>query len=116
VKYDPDGSEIWVARYSGLPGLNRSNIPTGIALDSAGNVYVTGWGGGVVSYSYDQDYATVKYDNNGNERWVMRYNYAYAVEDIAKAIALDGAGNVYVTGASVGWTTDWDFATIKYSQ
>jgi len=116
IKYSADGKEVWVAKYSGLLGLNRSNTATGIALDAAGNVYVTGWGGGAVSRSFDQDYATVKYDNNGNELWLTRYNYAYAAEDLAKAIAVDAAGNVYVTGQSVGLGTDFDFATIKYSQ
>lgn len=33
VKYDKDGNEIWVARYSGLE-KNDDNYPTGLTLDS----------------------------------------------------------------------------------
>ncbi len=40
IKYSPDGSEIWANRYEG-PGKG-SHKPCAIALDSAGNVLVTG--------------------------------------------------------------------------
>ena len=33
-----------------------------------------------------------------------------------RSIAIDNIGNVYVTGPSPGNGTDWDYATIKYSQ
>ena len=106
IKYDQDGNELWVARYNG-PG-NNGDVASSIALDKEGNVYVTG-------YSYDSgtyyDYATVKYDPNGNELWVARYNGPRNDEDYAYSIAVDNAGNVYVTGTSGG-----DYATIKYRQ
>src|SRR5689334_22240990 len=60
-------------------------------VDAAGNVYVTGYN--------NQDFATVKYDTNGNELWVATYNPAPEIySGGATAIALDAAGNVYVTG------------------
>src|SRR5207245_295507 len=98
----------WVARYNG-PG-NYEDKATAIALDAAGNVYVTGgsWGSGT-----DFDYATIKYDSNGNQLWVARYNSGNG-GDSATAIAVDGAGNVYVTGWSSGGSTLIDYATIKY--
>jgi hypothetical protein len=51
IKYDSAGQEQWVARYNG-PG-NADDRAVGIAVDSLGNVYVTGTSSGF--------YATVKY-------------------------------------------------------
>ena len=83
-----------VARYNG-PG-NYFDEARAIAIDSAGNVYVTG-----ESVRAYYDYATVKYDSFGQEHWVARYNGPQNSSDEADAIAIDGAGNVYVTGESV---------------
>jgi hypothetical protein len=47
--------------------------------------------------------------------WRARYNYADRV-DVATAIAVDGAGNVCVTGKSAGTITGFDFATVMYEQ
>ena len=109
IKYDPNGNQLWVARYDGSAhGLDEAYS---LALDSAGNVYVTGGSNGDSSY----DYATVKYDTNGNQLWVARYNGPADYIDEANAIAVDRAGNVYVTGNSAGTSqTDDDMATIKY--
>ena len=121
IKYDTNGNQLWLARYNG-PG-NFSDSASAIAIDAGGNVYVTGISAG--SYIYlneDYAYATIKYDTNGNELWVARYNYNSAVtsDDIATAIAVDANGNVYVTGR-VGANDGeyyflYDYATIKYVQ
>ncbi|MBM3240060.1 T9SS type A sorting domain-containing protein [Candidatus Poribacteria bacterium] len=113
IKYDKDGNEIWVARYT--EPFRGSDIPSAIAVDDFGNVYVTGLRNEKGDTS--SDYATVKYDNNGNELWVVRYNGPGNSDDIAVAIVVDDFGNVYVTGRSYGGEmTQDDYATIKYSQ
>jgi uncharacterized delta-60 repeat protein len=109
IKYDSNGSKLWVKRYNG-PG-NEFDYANAIAVDGSGNVYVTGWSDGSGTSS---DYATIKFDPNGNELWVKRYNGPGNWMDIAYAIAVDGSGNVYVTGWSDGDGTDDDYATIKY--
>jgi hypothetical protein len=64
----------------------------------------------------------VKYSPLGEELWVARYDGPVSLDDYASAMALDAAGNVYVTGSSCGRTNDgthcldYDYATIKYSQ
>jgi uncharacterized delta-60 repeat protein len=109
IKYDTNGNELWVRRYNG-PG-NYADYANAIAVDNYGNIYVTGYSSG---FGANFDYATIKYDPNGNEIWVRRYNVAGY--DRATAIAIDGFGNVYVTGYSAGSGTYQDYATIKYSQ
>jgi len=117
VSYDSSGNLSWQNFYAG-PLLN-GNVPSRIAIDGAGNVYVTG-----TSPTVDllhTAYATVAYDNSGNQLWEQRYsgpgsgNY---VGDIASGIAVDGCGNVYVTGASQSGAQPQvsDYTTIKYSQ
>jgi len=109
IKYDSAGQEQWVARYNG-PG-NGDDTAYALAVDSSGNVYVTGYSPGAGTGS---DYATIKYDSSGQEQWVARYN-GPANSDYATAIAVDGSGNVYVTGSSKGVGNASDYATIKYN-
>jgi len=84
-----------------------------LAVDDSGNVYVTGHS---EVTGVNHDYVTVKYDSDGNEEWVARYNGpAENRQDEAYALAVDSSGNVYVTGESSGSGTGYsDYATIKY--
>jgi len=97
----------WVRRYNG-PG-DGQDAAYGIAVDSSGNVYVTG---GSLDSTELADYATIKYCPNGDTAWIRRYGGSGI--DWALAIALDDSNNVYVTGFSEGIGTDYDYATIKY--
>ena len=97
----------WVARYTG-----NGNAAKAIALDSSGNVYVTGFSYGSGT---GDDYATIKYNTSGDTMWIRRYNGLGNGDDAARAIALDVSGNVYVTGLSRGSGTGYDYATIKYN-
>jgi uncharacterized delta-60 repeat protein len=105
IKYNAAGGEEWVARYS-LSGVDL-NGATAIAVDSLGNVYVTG--------QSSFDYATIKYNAAGQEQWLARYNGPGNDADGATAIGVDDSGNVYVTGFSIGSADNYDYATIKYN-
>jgi hypothetical protein len=104
--------QAWVARYNGPD--NSDDIASGIAVDSAGNIYVTGSSAGSGTGS---DYATIKYNSNGQQQWIASYNGPNNSEDSPTAIAVDGSGNVYVTGS--GYQLIFPFqahwATIKYN-
>jgi len=110
IKYAPTGGNpLWAARYNNINGNDEA---TAIAVDLLGNVYVTGKSQG---NGTGLDYVTIKYDTIGIQKWVVRYNNALANgADEAAAIAVDSAGNVYVTGKSWGNTTGFDYFTIKY--
>src|SRR5207253_11025758 len=61
------------------------------------------------------DFATIKYNSSGVQQWAKRYNGPANSDDVAYAIAIDGSGNVYVTGSSLGSGTGLDYATVKYN-
>ena len=111
VAYDRSGKQIWVSRYNGP--ANFRDYAEAIAIDPSGNVYVTGGSGSFVNET-SYDYATVAYDSAGNQLWVSRYNGAANADDLARAIAIDSKGAVYVTGW-IHRTTYSDFVTMRYS-
>jgi hypothetical protein len=104
IKYNSAGEQQWVARYNGIGEYYVSAI----ALDSSGNVYVTG---SIANSDGRWDYATIKYNSAGRQQWVARYDGS-GNADYARAIAVDTLGNVYVTGT----VSDLGFVTIKYVQ
>ena len=46
--------------------------------------------------------------------WVRRYSGPGRQDDVAWSLALDGSGNVVVTGQSIGAAGDYDYCTVKY--
>lgn len=111
IKYNSDGDTVWMRRYNG-PGNSVDNA-FGLAVDNLGNACVTGRS---VGSGTNYDYATIKYQPDGDTAWIRRYNGPYVTSvDNARAIAVDGSGNIYVTGESEGsGGTNDDYATIKY--
>ncbi len=105
----------WVRRYNGP--ANGVDQATAMALDSKGNVYVTGYSessGKEINY----DYLTIKYSPKGKRLWARRYHgpgNEWTNWDEATAIAVDGQDNVYVTGNSAAEEYGGECATIKYN-
>ena len=95
IKYDPAGNMLWEARWDG----GAQDQGHDMVLDAAGNVYVVGEKD---SFTGPKDYVIIKYDANGVEQWSYVYDGTSGSEDIARAVAVDGSGNVYVTGESQG--------------
>jgi len=108
IKYDPTtGDTLWTRRYNGAG--NGRELANGLAIDNAGNIYVTGYSYG--GFSRGDDFLTIKYDPYGNVLWTRDYHYD---GDGALSLVLDDEANVYVTGVS-GTSYNWDYATIKYN-
>jgi len=54
------------------PNLKKSKKAKALAIDGSGNTYVTGHSQGVDTGI--NDYATIKYDSDGTDAWVTRYD------------------------------------------
>jgi hypothetical protein len=64
------------------------------------------------------DYVVQKYNSNGDLLWTRVYDGTegsyWGGHDVARALAVDRFGNVYVTGSSEGYWTGPDIVTVKY--
>ena len=112
IKYSPDGTEKWVARYNG--SKNNWDRSHDLAVDNSGNVYVTGFSVHIADpvRSSGEDFVTFKYDTDGQIIWQSNYDWDIST-DQALAMTIDGAGNVFVTGKVNAPAYHW--ATIKYN-
>ncbi|MEO0082246.1 MAG: hypothetical protein ABIL25_08150 [candidate division WOR-3 bacterium] len=118
-RYRADGSVAWSVRRDG-PGHGNDRA-TALGLSAQGDLYVTGYALTAVNPE-SLDYCTVKYDTaTGSELWMRLYDgtavkgYDDPKDDRAFALALDPAGNVYVTGRAGEDDTRYDATTVKYS-
>jgi hypothetical protein len=107
-KYNPTGTLLWVGAYDSPAASETLND---MAVDPAGNVYLTGTSAGSVA----NDVVTVKFNAAGTRQWVSRYNNPVANSyDFARRIAVDSAGSVYVGGYTYGNGSQQDFLALKY--
>ena len=105
TKLTPAGAEVWSTTY-----IRESYAePAAVALDPAGNIYVTGIDDGG---PLGEDMATAKFSPEGVRLWVARR--ASEQWDAGAAIAVDAQGNSYVGGQAEGPGGTNDFAVVKY--
>ncbi len=88
-------------------GSGKTDFGNAIATDGSGNMYVTGYfgdttdfnpggNGGLMIPVKGQDVFLAKYDAAGNFLWVK--SMGGNSNDYGQGVALDGSGNVYVSG------------------
>jgi hypothetical protein len=104
AKYDANGALLWAKRAGGADVDQGS----GIALDSSGNSYVTGYvaltatfGSGEANQTMltpfgNRDIFVAKYNSNGALQWAKRAGAT--LNDEGLGIAVDSGGNSYVAG------------------
>jgi outer membrane protein assembly factor BamB len=105
------GAQIWAARYNGPEASGATSVavsPSGATVFVTGQTYVG---------SNKSTYATVAYNaTTGTELWAARYNGPAHADNSANALAISLSGKtVYVTGASEGVTSGYDYATVAYN-
>jgi uncharacterized delta-60 repeat protein len=112
IKLNASGDTLWTRTHNGFN--NSEDEANDVAVDALGNVYVTGYAN---NDSSNEDFVTLKYNSSGNLLWIATFNDPFGDDDEANSIALDGSGNVYVTGTTTKNTdkTNEDYRTIKYN-
>lgn len=97
-KLDNNGNVNWIKQY-GTPNYDWS---WGVATDSQGNAYTTGWTlgdlGGKNAGSYDA--FLTKYDSQGNQKWIKQLGTFG--DDEAFHINIDSQDNIFLTGYTNG--------------
>jgi len=137
VKFNSEGVVQWYRTWGSSATINNPQAierGSGIALDSSGNIYITGY------TEYGWKMFLLKYDSAGTLLWnLTRSGQSYAIvidssdnvyiagthlvkynsEGVeqwsqscprGRGIELDSSENIYVVGA----TTDWDATLVKY--
>ncbi len=106
LKYSgSDGSHLWSKRFGDL-GSDRASA---VAVDAAGNTVITGYFDGTVNFGGGpltanssmyggHDIFVVKLGPGGTHVWSKRFGDTGTGDDSGTAVALDGAGNVLLTG------------------
>jgi len=109
TKTNSNGTVLWQTEYNGT--LSGFDYGAAICLDASGNVYVAGATHNTSAYTFD--IVIIKYNSSGTQQWATLFNGSGSGMDIPSGITLDGSGNIYVCGASIGSTTGYDYVTIK---
>jgi DNA-binding beta-propeller fold protein YncE len=104
AKLDTSGALLW----NTFLGSNGFDLGLGIAVDGSGNVYVTGWG--ISAWGCSPASCTARAYIGGWEAFAAKLDSSGALlwntflggsgDDFGLGIAVDGSGNVYVTGSS----------------
>ncbi|HEY3309491.1 MAG TPA: DUF2341 domain-containing protein [Desulfuromonadaceae bacterium] len=103
-----NGALIWGSTYN---SPTNNDEPYGLALDSSGNAYVTGY---TFTLTGHEDLLVIRYRaSDGLEEWKKIYDSGASAADIGTGIVLDTAGNVYVTGYSVVVGGNTNILTLK---
>jgi hypothetical protein len=99
AKLNSSGVIQWVYAAGGT-GRDRGRK---IALDSSGNIYVTGYywstvdfGGGNVTSNGNWDAFLLKLNSSGTFQWVKSYGSNY--NDLGRDVAIDSNDNIYMLG------------------
>jgi hypothetical protein len=103
AKFAVDGTLLWVRSF----GDPADQMADSVAVDGDGNIVLTGsfagaidFGGGFLHSAGGQDVFVVKLDANGAHLWSK--SFGDGSDQLGAGIAVDGAGDLIVTGSFFG--------------
>lgn len=100
AKFNSSGVQQWISQF----GTNRYEYGTGVAVDSDGNVYVTGYTDGslyVANPDMNNNAFLAKFDASGAELWGRQFGPSTTLT-VANGVAVESGGSTYVTGYTFG--------------
>ena len=118
IKYNgaspgPIGDELWNTPYNGSAGAN--DVSAGLAIDSSGDVVVTGMSTDVVGGTNTFSIRTIKYrGTTGVMVWTAGYAGLGGIFASGAAVTIDSGKNPIVTGYSTDPAQGTNIRTIKY--
>jgi len=113
-----DGALLWEKRYNGGTVVGGSDdVPHAVAVDSNGNVVVTGESSvNPAPGVYSTVFYTAKYAAaDGALLWEKRYNGPANRDDLFSSLALGPNGMVVIAGSSLGGSST-DITTVVYRE
>jgi len=107
VKYSPSGNVLWAK--AGKVDWAGEACASAVACDGSGNIYVTGYFFGSLSFDAltittavtnppSESYFIAKFDPNGNILWLQGSNSYQSCSSYGSGVSVDPAGNVYLVG------------------
>ena len=95
VKYNPEGVRQWIRQF----GTEWAELPSGVACDSAGNVYTSGT---VSTKSSGLNGFLYQHDKDGNFQWVRSIGSETAYEPGGNGVVVDSSDGIFVAGGISG--------------
>ncbi len=98
AKFDASGTLLWTRQV----GTSATDAGIGVAVDDAGNAYMTGYTEGSLGgpNAGEFDAFLAKFDASGTLLWT--HQVGTPAQDLGFSLAVDGAGTAFITGYTWG--------------
>jgi hypothetical protein len=105
------GFSQWIDTFN-LSGTTATMLLGDMVLDSNADIIITG---SVLNGTNSYDAITIKYENSGQLDWYQLFNGAASSYDGGLRVNVGTADQIYVTGGSLGSSSDMDLLVLSYS-
>jgi DNA-binding SARP family transcriptional activator len=99
LKYSPTGGLVWKYCYDGGHG---DDIPAAFAQDQDGDFFIAATSRSEPTSGPETDIVVLRASHDGRPIWQRRWGAGNRADDTARAIDIDGGGNIHVVGEGRG--------------